>query len=120
MDAVREQVETVQEMDKHETIAEKEAEVAAEAAKETETLEVPTSGMTEVVEAPAGSGKIVININATAHWLKAHGLPIEADAQAHLGDPPGIEVYDNGGKTFDRYTVVVTNEPVIDVPSNGL
>jgi len=97
IDAVREQVATAQEMDKHETIAEKEKEVAEEAAP-AEAAPEEEAG-TEVIDAPAGSGKIVINIHA--QWLKAHGLEVEA-AQ----EPQGIEVYDNGGKTIDRYTVI--------------
>jgi len=115
VDAVREQVATIQEMDKHETIEEREAEVKAQAAKEVEELapETPEEGGTEVVNAPAGSGKIVININA-AKWLKAHGLvPLPQDGVetcAECGRPmvigldsPGVShhVTDDGDIDYD-------------------
>lgn len=114
-DAIREQISTSQEMDKHETIEEKESEVHAEAEKEkaelfSEEKEAPTA---EIVEAPAGSGKIVININAK--WLQAHGIT----GEEQLGEPEGVEVYDNGGETVDRYTIVLRNQPVEPVTIEG-
>jgi len=104
IDAVREQISTAQEMDKHETIAERQKEVAEGAAKGAEPEAEPA---TETIEAPAGSGKIVININAM--WLKAHGLADPADGP--VAEPKNVEVYDNGGETADRYTIVFKDLP---------
>lgn len=83
INAVREQVEVTEEMDKGESVEEKQEEIEAIAAKEEAELEAPVEAAeeatTEVVDAPAGSGKIVININAAQKWLKAHGILAEKE-----------------------------------------
>jgi len=68
INAMREQVEVVDEMDKHKSITDTEDEVANKEMAEAAAALVPAEETTtEVVEAPIGSGKIVINITAGLH-----------------------------------------------------
>ena len=81
-------------------------EAAPEEASVEEIPEVLAETGTEIIEAPPGSGKIVININAK--WLKAHGIEAVGEVPT---EPKGIEVYDNGGASIDRYSVLFKDFP---------
>ena len=69
INAMREQVEVVDEMDKHKSITNAEDEIDSKNNKEkaiaaAELVPAEEEGESEVIEAPIGSGKIVINITA--------------------------------------------------------